>query len=126
MKKKRIGRPFKPAKPRTRVSLGLKVTAEMKDRIEAAAKRSGRTQSQEAEAWLERALQYDAMLATLRKQLAEFETMAVEGIFLSRGYRIGQHSQWGPVWVPKDYPGERSGFVSDEEAAKFMGKKDAR
>jgi hypothetical protein len=51
--KKRIGRPAKPAVPGQRHSLGLKVTGEMKQRLEDAARASGRTQSQEAELRIE-------------------------------------------------------------------------
>lgn len=51
---KRVGRPTKAARSGSRVSLGLKVTADTKRKIEAAAAASGRTQSQEAEARLER------------------------------------------------------------------------
>lgn len=52
---KRIGRPPKTSEPRARYSLGLKVTASMKERIEQLAKQTGRTQSQAAEYLLERA-----------------------------------------------------------------------
>lgn len=48
-----VGRPTKQPPPGKRASLGLKVTAETKRRIEAAARASGRTQSQEAEYRLE-------------------------------------------------------------------------
>jgi hypothetical protein len=50
---KRKGRPTKPPAPGARVSLGLKVTPRMKRLIDDEAKRSGRTQSQVAELWLE-------------------------------------------------------------------------
>jgi hypothetical protein len=50
----RLGRPTKKAKPGTKASLGLKVTATLKARLEEAAAESGRTQSQEAEYRLER------------------------------------------------------------------------
>jgi len=50
----RRGRPTKQAKPGTKASLGLKVTASLKARLEEAAAASGRTQSQEAEYRLER------------------------------------------------------------------------
>jgi hypothetical protein len=51
---KRIGRPIRPALPGERPSLGLKVTAATKALIEALARASGRTQSQEAEFLIER------------------------------------------------------------------------
>jgi hypothetical protein len=46
-----------------RVSLGLKVTADIKSRIDTAAKASGRTQSQEAELRLERSFWLDDLIA---------------------------------------------------------------
>jgi hypothetical protein len=64
--KKRIGRP--PRNPPTRgkrVSLGLKVTAEVKRHLDSAFRTSGRTQSQEAEHLIEKALAYDQMLNAL-------------------------------------------------------------
>ena len=45
--KKRIGRPTKAPKPGERVALGLRVTPAMKQRLEAAAIRMGRSLSQE-------------------------------------------------------------------------------
>lgn len=50
-------------KPGERVSLGLKVTADIKSRIDAAAKASGRTQSQEAELRIERSFWLDDAIA---------------------------------------------------------------
>lgn len=59
----RRGRPTKTAKPGTKVSLGLKVTAMVKGLLEAEAAKSGRTQSQEAEYRLERSFFEDYLLA---------------------------------------------------------------
>ena len=47
---KRRGRKAQTAGPGERVSLGLKVTPETKNKLDKAAKANGRTQSQEAEA----------------------------------------------------------------------------
>ncbi len=52
-KRKRMGRPSKPPVPGERVSLGLRVTANMKMKLDQAAAESGRSQSQEAELRLE-------------------------------------------------------------------------
>jgi hypothetical protein len=52
--KGRPGRKPRAANQGQRVSLGLKVTPEIKNRLDAAARARGRTQSQEAEARLER------------------------------------------------------------------------
>jgi len=55
-KRNRIGRPTKPPKPGERVSLGLRVTPQMKKQLERAAIKNGRSLSQEAEFRLERSL----------------------------------------------------------------------
>ncbi|MGO6702592.1 hypothetical protein [Rhizobium ruizarguesonis] len=57
---KRIGRPIKEAEPGKRVSLGLKVTAAIKSKLDKAAREVGRTQSQEAEVRLERSFDEEA------------------------------------------------------------------
>ena len=61
-RKKRVGRPLKIPKPGQRMGLGLIVTAEIKNRLDAAAQASGRTQSQEAELRLERSFEHQDML----------------------------------------------------------------
>lgn len=63
----RRGRPTKSATPGTRASLGLKVTADLKARLEAAAAASGRTQSQEAEWRIDRSFREDEVMAELRE-----------------------------------------------------------
>jgi len=60
--KKRVGRPTKKAKAGERVPLGLRVTAELKSRLDDAAKRSGRSQSQEAEFRIERSFDRQDLL----------------------------------------------------------------
>jgi predicted DNA-binding protein len=57
----RKGRPTKLATTGQRVSLGLRVTAEIKERLDRAAKESGRSQSQEAELRLERSFLADRL-----------------------------------------------------------------
>ena len=52
-KHSRLRKPARVALPGQRVSLGLKVSAEIKNRLDAAAKQQGATQSQEAERRLE-------------------------------------------------------------------------
>jgi len=60
------GRPRqRDPKPGERVHLGLRVTLEMKRRIEAEAVRTGRSQSQEVEARLERSFRDDEILTEL-------------------------------------------------------------
>ncbi len=107
----RIGRPMKPAVEGNRVSLGLKVTAEIKGRIDAAAKESGRTQSQEAERLIERAFQYDELLEAMRTTMAKIKDGNIEAAFRIAGYRP-LHSPHGKIWVPRDYPLKQiSGFI---------------
>jgi hypothetical protein len=65
-KKKRIGRPTKAPKPGERVTLGLRVTPEMKRRLEAAAIQNGRSLSQEAELRLSRSLEFARYLGLAR------------------------------------------------------------
>ena len=63
---KRLGRPMKPPTPGERTPLGLRVTAETKRRIEAAAIESGRSISQEAELRLEQSFEREWMLKRLQ------------------------------------------------------------
>jgi hypothetical protein len=61
-KEKRLGRPVKAPTPGKRVSLGLKVTAEIKQRIDEEARKSGRTQSQQAELMIERGFEQEQQI----------------------------------------------------------------
>jgi predicted DNA-binding protein len=70
---KRRGRPPKSTEPRKRYSLGLIVTASMKQRIERLAFETGRTQSQAAEYLLERAFFVSDFIEAA---LAKKETLA--------------------------------------------------
>lgn len=56
------GRPTKAPQTEGRVSLGLRVSAEIKRRLDAAAEVSGRSQSQEAEFRLERSFERQGLL----------------------------------------------------------------
>jgi len=71
---KRMGRPTKAPKSGERVSLGLRVTADIKRKLDAAAVASGRSQSQEAELRLERSFERDEFR---REAEALFEKMFV-------------------------------------------------
>ena len=92
--KKRTGRPAKKPKPGSRVSLGLKVTAQMKELLDAQAKLSGRTQSQEAEFRLEQTFWQEELLPRALR-LAYGKTLA--GVLLTLGETIklvGQLAQY--------------------------------
>jgi hypothetical protein len=59
------GRPLKEAPAGKRVPLGLRVTAEIKTKLAAAAVETNRSQSQEAELRLERSFTNDEIIARL-------------------------------------------------------------
>jgi hypothetical protein len=108
---KRIGRPMKPVEEGRRYPLGLRVTAQIKRRIDEMARNSGRTQSQEAEDLLEKALQAERLLAAAGTSLPEVKQAHAEADFRARGY-VAVHSPHGDIWFPPGYPGiERSGFI---------------
>lgn len=66
MKAKR-GRPGRKITPGQRVPLGLRVTPTIKRKLDAAARKSGRSQSQEAEFRLERSFnEWDRLAALIR------------------------------------------------------------
>jgi hypothetical protein len=112
---KRIGRPTKTPKGRVRVALGLKVTAETKRVIDQMAQASGRTQSQQAEFLIERALQFDRTLAAMGTTLADMQTGNIEATLFRLGYTPIRSPREGKVWklwAEPGFPGvERSGFV---------------
>lgn len=100
VKMKRIGRPMKPTEPGKRVSLGLKVTSEMKDRIDRAAKKSGRTQSQEAELRLELSFLIDPDFASSPKLMAIGRL--VPTAFGLAGARAAAERGY-PDWEPREW-----------------------
>jgi hypothetical protein len=115
---KRIGRPMKSPEPGKRASLGLKVTAEIKQRIDAAAKITGRSQSQEAELLIERALAYEKALGELEefraREMERHEQIARGNIWpaLHRlGYRR-KPSPHGDAYFPSGHPGLGRGAES--------------
>ena len=113
--KKRIGRPVKLTPKGKRVSLGLKVTAEIKRLIDQEAEKSGRTQSQVAELLIERALQYDRTLQAMNTTLADMEKGNVETTLRRMGY-TPVHDTRGKIWREPGYQGaKRSGFVSEDD-----------
>lgn len=65
-KRKRLGRPMKPPTPGERTPLGLRVTAETKRKLEAAAIESGRSLSQEAELRLEQSFEREWIVKSLQ------------------------------------------------------------
>ena len=93
-KPKRIGRPTKPPLPGERVALGLRVTADITQKLDEAAERTGRSQSQEAEIRLERTFTEEdqfggpEMLNMARLMAAAF----------LRGGQAGARARGHPKW----------------------------
>ena len=88
--KKKIGRPVKPAAPGSRVPLGLRVTADVKSRLDGAAEASGRSQSQEAELRLERSFHEDDAQARVIEMLGGpeiFRLLTIIGGAMSKAGR---------------------------------------
>lgn len=128
---KRIGRPMKAPARGERVSLGLKVTADIKRRLDGAARASGRTQSQEAEHRIELSYQYERALGDLeeaRKKLVD-DLKQLEKTFAAARQdsteRALKRSGWekflapefgGNVWLPPgrhDFP--KSGWRAPDD-----------
>ena len=85
---KRRGRPTKAPTGSDRVSLGLRVTANIKKKLDDAAAASGRSQSQEAEIRLERSFEKQGLLTEVLTlaygpQWAKFFTAAHENGILT-------------------------------------------
>jgi hypothetical protein len=81
------GRPLRPAVPGARVSLGLKVTPEIKTKLDEATRITGRTQSAEAEARLEQSFARDeAFGGAEARQVA----MLMAAAFAVAGMRKGK------------------------------------
>jgi len=97
---KRPGRPTKTPITGERVSLGLRVTADAKRRLDKAAVRSGRSQSQEAELRLEQSFE-------LERRFGGPEMVAIANLMAGAFLRGGQqgavacqHPEWSPAeWM---------------------------
>jgi predicted transcriptional regulator len=87
-RKSRGGRPGREPAEGERVKLGLRVTPEVKRRLDAAAEQNGRSQSQEAEFRLERSFDRQDLLSDVLK--AEFEP-TLAGIILATGRIMSVH-----------------------------------
>ena len=113
--KTRIGRPPKtpPEKQVKRVQIGLFVRADIKRRIDAAAKATGRTLSQEAEQLIERGLMADQIAQIRGSTLEGIRLEVVEAALRQTGHTY-DHSPYGKIWYPPGHPhkGSRGGFVN--------------
>jgi predicted DNA-binding protein len=109
------GRPVRMPEAGQRYALGLRVSAEIKQLLDDTARRTGSTQSQVAERLIDRALHYDQMLSAMNTTMDEIRRGNLEGAFRSEGYS-SINSPYGKIWVPRDYPIERSNFIAGEKA----------
>ena len=108
-KQKRLGRPLKTPTPGKRVSLGLKVTAETKQRLDEEARRHGRTQSQQAELMIERSFVEEAAFGG-----PEMRRVAL--LMATAFATAGQHSAGGaPDWA-NDRDAYRAGLIGVVDA----------
>jgi hypothetical protein len=104
-------RSAEPTADRKRIQVGLIITAETRAAIEAEAARSGRTLSQVAELLIEKALQYDRVIAAMNASLDEIRRRNIHAAMLREGYHPMQ-TPYGRAYLPPDMPLERSGFKS--------------
>jgi hypothetical protein len=101
------------------------VRPEVKQLVDAQAKASGRTQSQEAEMMIEGYLLFKQRMGTLSGVLSEMERGNVEAALWRLGYtpvRMVKKETDGSstavkLWAEPGSPFERSGFVPQEEGA---------
>jgi hypothetical protein len=121
MDRKRMGRPLKPATAGSRVSLGLKVTAETKEKVAQAADASGRTQSQEAEYRLEQSFdRLDILPDALRLRFGE-----LGGLLFLIGTTMehaGRRATWDTTQDVDSWQGDKwfshpDGYAAAEKAA---------
>jgi hypothetical protein len=91
------------------------MTPETKERLDASALKSGRSQSAEIEFLIEQALAPYAMLEAMRKTIAEVERGNVEAAFRRLGF-TPLHTSHGAVWLPPGYPVPRSGFIDQDQS----------
>jgi len=103
MESKRIGRPTKATVPGERVSLGLKVTSNIKKRLDKAARASGRTQSQEAEFRLERSFDHQDLLQNAM-ELAYGRPLAGVLLILAKAIKgAGENAAFGAATVSSSH-----------------------
>jgi TraY domain len=124
---KRRGRPTKVFKlSDRRASLGLRVTVTAKRRLESAAKKTGRSQSQEAEFRLERSFEHDDIFggAEIREVAMGMAAAFLHGARLSGkppavwaadrdSYQAGALAVWQRLWsgLPNATDGEKAELI---------------
>ena len=96
---KRMGRPTKAPRSGERVSLGLRVTADIKTKLDEAARHSARSQSQEAEFRLERTFADDdrlggPQLVELLEAMASAMKITGQTAALAESDKVMNQGQW--------------------------------
>jgi hypothetical protein len=110
---------------RERPQLNVLVSSEMKDLISEMATNSGQSMGQVVERLLDRAITYDKMLDTMKQSMAEIRRGSIEAAFRAEGY-TPVRSPYGTIWVPKEYPIERSRFLAQHEVEKIEREREER
>ena len=105
---KRMGRPTKKPKAGERVSLGLRVTADMKKRLDAAAASSGRSQSQEAEMRLERSFRVEEVAGGAEMWELTKTMTALFAFVAKRAATTAGH----PEWTAKEWLADQDCYQS--------------
>lgn len=97
---KKRGRPTKAPTPGERASLGLRVTAEMKEKLDRAASQNGRSQSQEAEYRLERSFADDGLYTSSEMRLW---AVMLAGVFAQEGRFQARMQDESRIWSDADW-----------------------
>src|SRR5262249_28848455 len=115
-KRRKPGRPRKSGEGR--INATARFTPGTYAELKAAADQNRRSVSEEVEARVERARQYDQTLEALRTDLQKIKDGRPEAVFREAGF-TPLHSPYGKIWVPKEYPLKRLGdFIPPEEENK--------
>jgi hypothetical protein len=94
---------------RKRLQIGVIVSAETKQTVEAMARDSGQSQGQIVERLIEKALSYERMFERLDTTPERMAEQAENAILVRRGYRPVR-TLYGIAWLPKTSP-EVAAFV---------------
>jgi len=113
------------AKREQRPQLNVIVSSEMKTKIAQMAVDRGQSMGQVCEQLLERAFYLDRMLDSMNQSIEQIRSGSIEAAFRAEGY-TAIHSPYGFVWVPREYPIERSRFLAQHEVEKIEREREER
>ena len=109
MRKKQGRKPAEPSRKGNRFQVNVLLSVEMKNRVLAAARASGRSVSREAEHQLERALAVEDALAAMHTSFAEIQKGNFEAELWRRGYtpirQPGHDWKHWKLWAEPGFPG---------------------